>query len=187
MLKFSKRLISFVLCMMMVSAVAITAFAANDKELVTYHSDQIVPAESVLSNKIIYPSKEATPEAIAPRMGTGVKLFSMTVSGLSGDGLLTTLQAGNEKWVTKSSFPNGTAVIWSSLSSSSPYNVKEGFCRVNSSGDFVADVYVNVPANGDATKYPDVTGMDPDVTYYGFINNTTSSRVSGTIGFGYLD
>lgn len=191
MLKFYKKVVPYVMCMILVCVFAMPTYAANGKELITYHSDQIIPAESVISNQtanITYPSGASTNATIQPRMGVGVKLFSMTASSLSAGKLLTTLNLGNEKNVLKMEFPNNTAVIWSSLSSSSSSNVKVGFCRVDpSSGNFVADVYVYVPANGSSTQYPSVAGMNANSTYYGFINNVTSSSVSGTVDFGYLD
>lgn len=192
MLKLKRKTTCFILCVTLIFVFATSAYA-NNKEMVTYHSDQIVPAENILfdqSARIIYPSGEAT-EATngvsAPKMGTGVKLFSATASNLGAGKLLTTLTVGNEKYCFKRNFPNGAAVIWSNLTSSSSSNVRVGFCRVDSSGNFVADVYTNVTANGKNTKYPSVTNMNANATYYGFINNLTSSSVSGTVDFGYLD
>lgn len=181
-----KKFLAIIFCLACLFSCASVASAYSEKPIRIYDSEDIIPLEKVEMGQIIYqqgPTAEVT--NLERRMDTPIILYTMTGNNLSSGTLITTITT---PWLcNKSSFPSGIATFGSRLNSKDTTGeVKVGLCRVNSSGDYVADVYAYVPANGSVTKYISTADMNADSTYYGFINNTSANITSGTVAIGYL-
>lgn len=171
-----KKIIASVICLSML-VIMVTPTYATKK---TTAGKVIMPAKLVDSEATL---KVTTPNGtITPNMDMGTVLFTMNFSNLRSDKMLTTI---NTHKVRKSNFTNSSMKIGTACTSSvDTQDLAVGLCYGDSNtGDFIREIYDYFPTSGSDTIYRDTSSLDPDITYYGFVHNESSSKVSGKASF----
>lgn len=111
------------------------------------------------------------------RMGSGYTLYDMTFSGLSPGNCVTTV---NTHIFRKSDFTNLTLQLGVTTSG----KCGAGLAYVDRHGKVIKKCYDSFSSTG--TSYIDVSSLNADTSYYGFVTNTGSSSISGSANFADL-
>ena len=178
-----KKILTSLLVICMLWTISIPASAAAKTDVDEF-GNRIVPSESLVSGNVADEEIELveTTGIVSPRMDIGEKVCTMEVKNLEHGEMVVTDHQYAPKTIFKSDFPHGTGEIVSRFTSDDPFHqVKVGICRVSSNGTYVPDVAVYLDANGSDSSYFATSSMDPDKTYYGFINNDVATcAIDGT-------
>lgn len=154
------------------------ATTAGAKPIVESNPSDIIDISDVLLPINEQPDALVNDDGIVtPMMGSGYTLYNATFSGLSPGNFVTTVRTHIFR---KSDFTYLTLQL--GITTNGKCNA--GLAYVDRYGNVIKKCYRSFSSSG--TAYIDVSSLNADASYYGFITNTGSSSISGSANFADL-